>query len=184
MRDRLLIVGLLVLLAMATRFIPHWPNFTAVGAVALFSGAMFKSGRWAILIPLAALYLSDLLLNNLILAEYYNGFQWFTPGFYFMYAAFILTALIGKYGVNNRKSSGIALGAVASALLFFIITNFGAWLGNPMYAQNLGGLFTSYAAGLPFLGNQVLGNLFYSAILFGIAYAALPAFKQNFKVSQ
>ena len=183
MKNKVLLACILVLAAMATRFIPHWPNFTAVGAVALFGGAFFKKGYWGFIIPVAALYLSDLLLNNLVLAEYYEGFQWFTPGFYYMYAAFFLTVLIGRYAINSHKIAGILGGGLSSALVFYFITNFGAWLGNPAYPQNLGGLITSYMAGLPFLTYQVLGTAFYSAILFGAAYAFWPAFRKNLKLA-
>jgi hypothetical protein len=171
MKNRLLLISLLVVAAMATRFIPHWPNFTAVGAVALFGGVMFRKSAAAYLIPLGALFLSDLLLNNLVLAEYYEGFTLVTPGFYFLYGAFMLTVLIGRLFVNSSKALSIAGGGLASAILFYLITNFGVWLGSPMYGQNLGGLLASYAAGLPFLAYQAMGTLFYGAILFGAAYA-------------
>jgi hypothetical protein len=35
------------------------------------------------------------------------------------------------------------------------------------YPHNLSGIMSSYAAGLPFLKNQILGDLFYSGVLFG-----------------
>lgn len=165
----------MVLLAMATRLLPHWPNFTAVGAVALFSGSMFSRKVWAFGIPLLAIFLSDLALNNLLYAS--EGFVWFTRGFYWIYAAFALSVLLGRYGMNARKGSSVLLSGVASALVFFFITNFGAWLGNPLYPQNFAGLFASYTAGLPFLGNQILGNFFYTATLFGLAHYTIPAYR-------
>lgn len=166
----LLFIGL-ILAAISTRFIPHYPNFTAMGAAALFGGVVFKDNVKAFLVPLVALFLSDLVLNNVVYAEFNEGFTLFTQGFYWIYAAFILTVLLGRYGANGFKILPLAVTGVASALLFYIITNFGAWLGNPLYPQNFSGLMTSYAAGLPFLANQVAGTFMYGAIMFGAAYA-------------
>src|SRR5258708_35795793 len=59
-----LIVGLIVL-ALVGRLIPHPDNFTPMLAVALFGGAML-SGRMAYLIPLLAMFLSDLLMGNAV----------------------------------------------------------------------------------------------------------------------
>jgi len=175
MKSRNILLLFLVLLAMATRLMPHWPNFTAVGAVALFSGSMFSRKVWAFGVPLLAIFLSDLVLNNVVYAS--GGFVWFTQGFYWIYAAFALSVLLGRYGMNARKGSSVLLSGVASALVFFLITNFGDWLGDPLYAQNFAGLLASYTAGLPFLGNQVLGNFFYTAVLFGLAHCAVPSYR-------
>ncbi|MFM6400989.1 MAG: DUF6580 family putative transport protein, partial [Planktothrix sp.] len=55
---------------------------------------------------------------------------------------------------------------------FFLITNFGAWIGNPLYPQTFQGLMASYIAGIPFLQGSFLGDIFYSAVLFGGFYIA------------
>lgn len=170
----LLFIGLIVA-AIATRFIPHAPNFTAVGAAALFGGFAFRNNVKAFLIPILVLFVSDLVLNNLVYAEYNSGFTLFTEGFYWIYGAFILSVLIGKYATNGYKILPLATAGVGSAVLFYLITNFGAWLGNPLYAQNPAGLLASYVAGLPFLANQVLGTVVYGAIMFGAAYAITGA---------
>lgn len=163
----------LIAAAIATRFIPHAPNFTAVGAAALFGGVIFKNTWKAFLIPLLALFLSDLILNNFVYAEFNNGFTLLSPGFYYIYGAFVLTVLIGRSLQSSFKVLPLAIAGVGSALVFYLITNFGSWLGNPLYPQNLVGLMESYAAGLPFLANQVLGTLSYGAIMFGAAWFAL-----------
>jgi hypothetical protein len=160
----------LIALAIATRFIPHVSNFTAVGAVALFGGAMFKDGLKAFLVPLLALFLSDLVINNVMYASFYEGFQWVTPGFGAIYGGFLVAVLIGRLTIKSFKPLPIASAGVVSTLAFFLITNFGSWLANPIYIKDFSGLLTSYTAGLPFLGNQLIGTLAYSAILFGAAY--------------
>ena len=52
-------------------------------------------------------------------------------------------------------------------MLFFVVTNFGAWLSDPLYPKSMAGLVACYAAGVPFFQWTVLGTLFYSALLFG-----------------
>ncbi len=166
----LLLIGLIAA-AISTRFIPHYPNFTAVGAAALFGGVVFKDSFKAFLIPLLALFLSDLLLNNIVYAEFNEGFTLFTEGFYWIYGAFIITVILGRYATNGFKVLPLLATGIASSLIFYLLTNFGSWLGNPLYPQNAGGLITSYVAGLPFLANQVVGTIVYGAVIFGAAYA-------------
>lgn len=177
MSKKAILITSLIFLAMLTRLIPHWPNFTALGAVALFAGAQYRNSWWAYLMPLIALFASDLLLNNLIYAEYQQGFSWFTEGFLYIYLGVIFSVLIGQLNLRKKSAMRIAGSGLLSSVVFFIITNFGVWQGGFMYPMNAGGLLMAYEAGLPFLVYQVAGTLFYSAILFGLAWYLLPQHK-------
>lgn len=178
MRNRLLVVTSLITMGIATRFIPHWPNFTAVGAVALFAGATVKRSYLAYLIPMFVLFISDLFMNNLVYQEFSEGFTWFSSGFAFIYGAFLLTTIMGRYSIKGTpKPLPIAGTSIASAVVFFLITNFGVWLSGPLYPKTIGGLISAYEAGIPFLLNMSGANLFYSAVLFGAAYYALPKYE-------
>jgi hypothetical protein len=89
-----------------------------------------------------------------------------------VYASFAVVVFIGIY-LRQRIGIGSVLAASAvSSLLFFIVTNFAIWLGSPFYPQNPAGLMESYIAGLPFLSNGFLGDLFYSTLFFGGFYLA------------
>jgi hypothetical protein len=68
---------------------------------------------------------------------------------------------------NTVSIGRIVSGSILATMLFFLITNFGAWMGNPIYPQTFEGLMMSYAAGLPFLQGSFIGDLMYSGILFG-----------------
>lgn len=164
----------LIAIAMITRILPHAPNFTAVGAAAIFGGMMFKDNWKAFMAPLIAMFISDLFINNVIYAQYSEGFTLFTGGFAFIYGAIFLSSLLARASMKNSSKKGLAIAgsALGSAGIFFLLTNFGAWFANPMYAQNFAGLIQSYVAGLPFLLNSVASTLLYSAVLFGAAYAA------------
>ena len=58
-----LIILAIIILAALTRLIPHPPNFTPIIAICLFSGAYFKNRIFALLVPVGAMFLSDLFLG-------------------------------------------------------------------------------------------------------------------------
>lgn len=173
MSKRSYILISLIAIAIATRIIPHAPNFTAVGAAALLGGVLFKDIYKAILVPVIALFISDLFINNVIYAEYAEGFQWLSSGFAFIYGGFILSVLIARYTAKGFQLLPLAMAGIASTLSFYLITNFGAWLGSPLYPNNFAGLMGAYWAGIPFLAWELLGTFFYGAILFGAARVLL-----------
>lgn len=167
-----LVLAGMILLAALSRLLPHPPNFSPVAAIALFGGAYFAARAWAFLVPLAALFLSDLALAS-IHGGAYAG--WFSgTGIWLVYGSIALTAAMG-FGLRGKVGAASVLGySLAGSVLFYLVTNFGAWLGNPMYPQNAAGLMASYTAGLPFFQWSVAGTMFYSAVLFG-AFAMLRA---------
>ncbi|MCP9235388.1 DUF6580 family putative transport protein [Lewinella sp. JB7] len=158
---------LLILLAAASRLLPHWPNFGPIGAMALFGAAAFPRKWMAALVPFAALYLSDLALNNVLYSQYYEGFYW---GFNaWVYLGFGLTILLGFGLLRNTTFRWLRLGGatVGATLVFFVLTNFGSWLGSPLYPQTWSGLVAAFVAGLPFLLNSFAGNVLFAGLLFG-----------------
>ena len=160
----LLVAGMIVLAALS-RLLPHPPNFSPVEAIALFGGAYFARRHFALWVPLAAMLLSDLalgLLHGGLYADYF-----LSAGFLLVYLCIAASALLG-FGLRGRVGA-LRVGAYSllGSVLFFLVTNFGAWLGSPMYPQTAEGLLAAYVAGLPFFQNTVLGTLFYSALLFG-----------------
>lgn len=159
-----------VLLAAFARILPHPVNFTPLGAMALFGAAAFTSRVAAVALPLIAYWISDLFLNQIVYAAYYDGFVWFTPGFGWMYGAMILTSVIG-FAVLRRVTVGRVIGAsLLTSTAFFLITNFGVWSGSALYPQTFAGLTACYIAAIPFFQNALAGDLFFSAALFS-AYA-------------
>ena len=160
----LLVAGMIVLAALS-RLLPHPPNFSPVEAIALFGGAYFAQRHAAIWVPLVAMFVSDLalgLVNGGIYAEYF-----LSAGFALVYLCIALSALLG-FGLRGRVGA-LRVGAYSllGSVLFFLVTNFGAWLGSSLYPQSFAGLLAAYAAGLRVFQNTVLGTLFYSTLLFG-----------------
>ncbi|MEY4135034.1 MAG: hypothetical protein RL386_1384 [Bacteroidota bacterium] len=160
----------LILLAAMVRLLPHPHNFTPIGAMALFGGACFGRRAMAFLVPLAALWLSDLILNNLILKpqfpQYYpEGFIWFTG--VSIYLAFAMITALGWLTLKSIRIPRLIGASFGASLLFFLITNFAVWQGSKVYPQDLAGLMACYIAGLPFFWNTLLGDLTYTAVMFG-----------------
>ena len=169
----------LILFASFSRIIPHMPNFTPIGAIALFGGAYLKNRYHAFLIPMISLWLSDLILNNFIFS-FYSEFTWFYPGFLWQYASFILIIVIGYLFLKKLNFKNVFITTVLSSLLFFIITNFGVWISGSMYTLDFQGLITCYTMALPFFKGTLLGFMCYSTLLFGV----LEFSKRKFKLSK
>jgi len=160
-----LIVGCALL-----RLAPHPWNFTPTGAIALFAGATYQRRRYAVALPFVAMLLSDAIIG-------------FHSGMPVVYAAFGLTVAIGYWSRERRESVPVgAAAAVGSATLFFVATNFWVWAAGDMYPRTFGGLIECYVAAIPFYANHVAGDLFYSAVLFGVfvwAERRFPVFAQR-----
>jgi len=157
----------LILFASFSRIIPHMPNFTPIGAMALFGGAYLKNKYHAILIPIISLWISDLVINNFIFS-FYSDFTWFYPGFLWQYSSFILIILIGYFFLKKLDLKNVFLTTLFSSLIFFIVTNFGVWISGTMYSPDLQGLITCYIMALPFYKGTLLGFICYSTFLFGV----------------
>ena len=156
-----------ILFAVLSRLLPHAYNFTPLGAIALFGMAYFKDKKWALIIPLVALWASDLILNNFRYAEYYEGFTWFSSGALYIYGAFAMIAVLGYYLLKKVSFGRVLGGALGASLIFFIVSNFGVWISSPMYPLTVEGLIACYTAAIPFFHYTIAGNLIYSAALFG-----------------
>lgn len=145
----------LVLLIVAVRFLPHFPNATPVIAVALFAGVYLKR-RWSIILPLAAMFLGDLFIGF---------YSW--PIMLSVYGSFVLAGLLGWWLAKHKGVLNTVSAALIGSTLFFLITNWAVWQFGSLYPHNSTGLISCYAAALPFWRNMIIGDLFYVGVLFG-----------------
>lgn len=152
---------LYVLGAIVIRLLPHPWNFTPLGAMFLFSGASFGRKRESLLVPLAALLLSDFAVIHFLHGGKYG---WISP---WTWAAFLLIGLIGWTLRDRLGFARVAGASIAGSVTFFLITNFGVWVSWRLYPATWAGLGECYVAALPFFRNTLLGDLFYVALLFG-----------------
>lgn len=162
-RSRLILIVGLILTALVSRLLPHLPNFTALSAIALFSGFYFSNAFNAFSIPLVAAFISDSLLG-------------FYPGMSFVYLSYGLVTFLG-YVIQPSHLFSKAITALVASLLFFIVSNFGVWYSTALYTNTLSGLATCYIAALPFLLNQFLGDLTYLILISLAATKTVEKFK-------
>jgi len=141
-----IVILLFIVAAAVLRLIPHFPNVTPVTAMALFSGVYFTNKNYAFMIPLLAMFVSDIFL----------GFSIITL---FVYGAFILVSYIG-FVSKKIKITTILL----SSISFFIITNFGVWLLG--YPKTLNGLLECYTLAIPFFRNSLIGDFLFSGLMY------------------
>lgn len=181
-------VVVMILLAAISRVIPHAYNFTPMVAIALFGGAMLRKNWQAYLVPLAAYFISDVMIS--LFGG--NGFYGVTQ--LFVYGGMLLVAALGTT-MGKPKALKILGYSLGGSAIFWIISNFGVWfanyiaVGSPTHETGLT-LGMTYLRALPFYNvysNELFfgafaGDLFYSIILFGVyalAQKSIPALRYS-----
>jgi hypothetical protein len=173
---RTILILALIVIAAALRLAPHPWNFTPVGAIALFSGAMVRDRRLAFLFPVLVMLATDAVTSFNILSP-------------LVYASFLLSVLIGRTVVGRRCSESlrakrksepdtdsrpqkyllprIAGATFLGAFQFFLVTNFGDWAFLNTYPRTGAGLVACYIGGVPFFWNTLASDAIYATLLFG-----------------
>jgi len=163
------VIVTLIALSAVLRIVPHPWNLTPVGAMALFSGAMFRN-RWiAFLLPLASLFAGDLFVG-------------FHKLMLIVYASFAISVAIGRWLGESRGAARIGSAVFLGAAQFFVVTNFAVWAIGGFYPQTIEGLVNCFVAGVPFFWNTLAGDALYAGILFGgfaLAEKMLPALRSQ-----
>jgi hypothetical protein len=170
---RTLLALALIILAAALRIAPHPWNFTPIGAMALFSGAIVKDRRLAFLFPLLALFAGDIFI----------GFHKLIP---IVYASFLINVAIGLWLRDRRNVTRISLATLLGAIQFFLVTNFAVWQFLGGYPHTAGGLMACYIAGIPFFWNTLAGDAVYAVLLFGsfgFAERFFPLFREPMRAA-
>lgn len=166
---RAILAAVMIILAAVVRILPHPWNFTPIGAMAIFSGAMFRDRRVAFLFPLVALFAGDLFV----------GIHRLIP---VVYASFLISVVIGTWLANRRSVLRIGGAVFLGALQFFLVTNFAIWRVFDTYPHTPAGLAACYIAGLPLFGNTLAGDALYATLFFGafaLAEKFFPALNQH-----
>ncbi len=162
-KPRILTLVGMIFSAALIRLLPHPWNFTPVAAMALFGGAQFSDKRLAFAVPILALLSSDLILG-------------FYPMWGFVYAAHALIVVIGILIRNNKSILSVGCASLGASVLFFLVSNLSHFFTAGFFPMTVAGLMQCYIEGLPFFRNTLMGDLFFSALLFGTFYAAEKRF--------
>lgn len=150
----------LIALGVAGRLLPHWPNFTPVVALAVFAAYAFRSGVLAWVVPVAVMAISNALIGT---------YEWGVMAS--VYIAVLLAVAIGRVSFRGGTSAfAVGAASLASALAFFLITNFAVWAfgaHGTTYPMTVEGLIACYTAGLPYFKFLLAGTAFWAIVLFG-----------------
>lgn len=191
-KSLLLAFGLLILAASLYRAWPDRPyGFTPQIAMAIFAGAIIKNRKWALILPLLSMFISDLFYQVL----YMNGMTEISGFYDGQILNYILIGGLTFFGFLMKKISFLRITAfsMSGSILFFLASNLVVWMGGGGYARpkTFEGLMMCYADGLAFFrdygminnfyGNIFIGDLFFCGILFG-AYALFS--RKSFELSE
>jgi hypothetical protein len=159
---------LLIIVAVLSRILPHpaWLNFTAVGGSLLYFGAR-RPLRQAI-IPVALLAATDYYLT-----VYFYSYPFHISAYLITWAWYAAVIVLGRV-LLSRQVSVLRVGTavLVAPTSFFLITNYAAWLGSPLYPQTFAGLGMSYVAGLPFYRNDLISTALVAGLAFGLPVLA------------
>lgn len=169
----MLVAVILALVTYTLRVADHPWNVAPTAAAMLFAGAVLPR-RWGWIAPLAGSFAADAVI----------GFdQWkITTSIALVYAAIwgagaLLARFEGRSLGSLARRNGVI--ALAGSVLFYLVTNWAVWMWSPMYAPTWAGLASSYAAGIPFFRNTLLGDLMFTGAFFSCYAAAVWAFRNR-----
>jgi hypothetical protein len=163
---RNLALTLFILAVALTRLLPHPPNFAPITAMAVFGAVAFGRWRAAVVAPLVALFVSDLVREYL----YRHGMsaQWgIYRGMWVTYGTTAVVALVSRLAYGTRRVSVMAATTLVGSIVFFLVTNFAVWARGTRFPHTPDGLLDCYLAALPFFRNSLAGDTVYATVLFG-----------------
>lgn len=180
-KNTLIAFALLIVVAALYRLIPVRPaGFAPQMALALFGGAIIKDKKLAFALPLISLFISDLLFQVLYMSGL-TPIQGFYDGQFFVYGTFMLITVFG-FLLKKVNLTNTTIFSISGSLIFFVVSNFLVWIGGGGFnrPKTFDGLMMCYADALAFYrdgglvngfaGNFIIGELFFTLILFGAYY--------------
>lgn len=165
---------LLIVIGSIYRIMPGRPlGFAPQIAMAIFGGAVIKDKKWAFLLPVLSMFISDALFE-----AFFRLRLGITPGFYEgQLTNYILFGLMTIFGFIIRKINvpKVVLACLAAPTAFFLLSNFFVWVSSSTTAglgrpKTFDGLLQCYNDGLPFYTGSLYATFVFSTILFGGYY--------------
>jgi hypothetical protein len=141
-------------------------NFAPLAAIAL-CGAAYLPTKFRFTVPLIALFVSDFVLNL-----HYSATM-FSPLMAGRYLALAVVCCLGLALANRASWKTLLPASLAGSVLFYVITNIFAWLSDPGYVKNFGGLIQALTIGLPqysatptwmFFRNSIVSDLLFTGL--------------------
>jgi len=162
---------LLMMFCAFARLIPHMPNFTPVESLTIFGAAYLSKKHWAFIISVVLLYFSDFIINNTIARSFFpdvQGIVWFSSYMMYNFLAMAMIVIVSSKIISKVTIKNVGVSILLASVIFFIITNFGAWANEKsIYSNDFNGLMASFMAGIPFFRNSLLSNIVFTTVIFG-----------------
>jgi hypothetical protein len=137
-------------------------NFAPMAAISLYAGSRLPR-RWAWVVPVVAMVVSDLLLDQGRYRPAFELTRWT------IYTTFAVTTLLGPLANWPRFGRWLLpILSVAGSLLFFVTSNLATWGEGLLYPMTFTGLIACFVAAIPFFGNTIAADLIGTAVLFGL----------------
>lgn len=171
-RDKkVILIFVLIAIGIAYRLMDHSPNFSPIAAIALFGGFYFKKFRMA-LIPIFIMLVTDFIIGFYAIGIMAS-----------VYLSYLIISLMGVYISKYKSFLTILATSISGSVLFYITTNFSVWFFGRWYEHTMEGLAQSYINALPFFRNTLIGDLFFTILIFG-TYKISIFILQNKKFAQ
>ncbi len=189
MKNKYAFLSVLIMLVLAAvnRILPHMPNLTPTESITIFGAAYLVRRYLAYLMPIIMLLLSDLVINNTTQRGFFTeqeGFVWFSDYMIYTALALILIALASSHLLKKVNAGSVLMAALSSSVIFFIVTNFGAWLSSHSnYSRDISGLVTCYTAAWPFFIPSLISTVLFSSVIFTAFEAFLRYSRKNTLIS-
>ena len=174
-RTTIIVFALLIIACALYRVWDNRPlGFAPQIAMALFAGSVIRNKKFAFLVPLLSMLVSDALYQFLY-QQGLTDIKGFYSGQWVNYLLFSLVTVIGFF-INKNKFSHILVGSLAGVIFFFLASNFANWIGggldinNQPYPKTWQGLMSCFAAGIPFLKGSLWATLAFNTVFFGGYY--------------
>jgi len=165
------LAGIMVFFGAISRLLLQYlPNVSALESLALFGGAYFALKRFAFVVPLAAYFVSDFIINNTTARIYFpkhEGLVFFSNHMLYTLSGIVLVVLFGKFVMKKINLKAGLTGILGATFIFWVVSNIGSFISSPMYSKDLIGLASCYTVALPFLVKSLVGNLIFGGVLFG-----------------
>lgn len=178
----------LIVVGACARLIPHIPNFSPTESIAIF-GAAYLGRNWlSFIVPVITMYFTDLVINNTIARQFFpdhEGVVLWSNYMIFNIIAIVLIVLLAQKLLQQINAKNVLISVLSASIIFFLVTNLGVlWSPASIYTKDLSGLFTSYAAGLPFFRTTLLSNLLFSGVIFGSMYLLTSMLKSKIQTAK
>lgn len=141
-------------------------NFSAGGAIAVFTGSAKKPVLLKILSLFAFLWISDLFIDRFVFGEW----KLFYPGFYWVYGAFFCMLPVGLMLQKKASPAGILFAAIICTVIHWVISDWGIFINSHAYPKPVTGWLQIMTAAIPFEFNFLAGTVFYSLLFFGVQW--------------